>query len=215
LITAGLVRVDVDPSADPAARLQACLTAAMAGLCQPKPGRGGDGRSSEAQSGPSTWPSVLIAIDRQSLGPSIRPVLDELVIDTLLGRGQQTRLLDWLGIIPPAEWRPRVRDAFETTAMSRLSALGRDRSVVPILDFWEQMLERPWPVGSGFPAQLTARLAAIVESDPVRYREPYEKRLIQASAALAAKPEQSPRAAIIGSELNRLKITIQPAAGSP
>jgi hypothetical protein len=213
VITAGLVHVD--PSADPAARLQGCLTAAMAGLCQPDPGQGGDGRSSEAQNDVSTWPSVLTAIDRQTLAPAIRPVLDELVIDTLFCRGEQTRLLDWLGIIPPAEWRPRVRDAFETTAMSRLSALSRDRSATPILDFWEQMLERPRPVSSGFPAQLTARLAAVVESDPVRYREPYQKRLMQAAAALAAKPEQSPQAAIIGSELSRLKITIQPAAGSP
>ena len=75
------------------------------------------------------WHSILLKIDREQLDPRLKPILDELVADTMLNAGNQERLLDWLLRIPPAECSPRNTRTIETVAMNRLAHLGGSQSV--------------------------------------------------------------------------------------
>ena len=166
----------------------------------------GQGSAQPGASEPQTpWQTVLTAINRKKLDPSLRPALDELMIDTLLYRDDLARLLDWLKHIPPEECSPRLQDAIETTAMSQFSRLVSDQSVPAAIDLWEQMVLRPWPASSLFPDQLTSRLAAAADAFPERYREPIRQRLLHAESLVSANPDQSARSAMAKSELTRLK----------
>jgi hypothetical protein len=212
VITANLP--PLDPTANAATQLQGCLTAAMAVLCQPDPGQDGIIQAPIDPPDLRPWQAALTAIDRQELERARRPVLDELVIDTLLSRGELSRVDDWLERVPPAECRPRLWDALESTVMSRLAELVRAQSVGPVLDLWERTIRRPWPSGSAFPSQLTDRLTRVVDSDPDRYREAFRRRVTEAAAARDFAADQSPYAAIIKSELARMNARDGSAAGS-
>ncbi|MGC8644465.1 MAG: hypothetical protein ACP5XB_31765, partial [Isosphaeraceae bacterium] len=196
-----------DLGSDESAQLQSCLAAAIATLCRPDRDVEGSVHNSASHHEPPPWLAVLATMDRHRLDPTLRPVLDELMIDTLLSRGDLTRLFDWLKSIPPDECGARLRDAIETTAMSRLAALVCEQSVSSVLDLWEEMVRRPWPAGSPFPAQLTGRLAEIVATDPARYREPYRQRLIRTAAVLGSGQGRE----MLATELNRLESTARPA----
>jgi hypothetical protein len=194
----------VDSRGDEPTRLEACLSAAISALCQAK----GSGQRDEAaaliQHDAVDFSSDATAIDRQKLAPRLRPALDDLVIDTLLNRGDQQGCLAWLLRTPPSECSPRGQAAIETIAMSWFVSLAGSRSFSSVLDLWQKMIRRPWPAGSEFPAQLTRRLSALVDSDRPRYREPYRQALIETAAALATGAEQSPSATLIQNELHRL-----------
>jgi hypothetical protein len=202
----------LDSGADESTRLQWCLTAAISALCQAQgSGKPGDS-SARSPSGATDLRSILIKIDRPQLQPRLRPVLDELVTDTLLNAGDEEQLLEWLLQIPPAECSPRVWQAIETIAMSRLVSLAGSRSVTPALDLWDELIRRPWLAGSEFPAQLTQRLAALVDSNPRGSQDLYRERLIQSARFLALNPERYPHAALVKDELKRLETS--PARGS-
>lgn len=202
---------------DDPTRLQECLTAALAAACHPETNGLENARDDAARSESAPWVEVLAGIDRRTLAPARRSVLDELMIDALLERGETRRLLDWLRKLPPDECDPRVRDAVETAAMSHLAALARAGDVASVLDLWEELIRRPWPAGSLFPKQLTDRLGAVMAADPWRYQEPYRKKLVALAAARASLPSQSesPGEAVITGELKRLKIEVEPPARSP
>jgi hypothetical protein len=197
----------LDSAIDASSRLQWCLTSAISALCH-----------AQGEEVPPTpldrpredaidwqWHRVLTAIDRRTLDPTLRPLLDELLADSLLNTGETQQLLERLLTIPLAESSPRAAQAIETLAMSRLHKLASDRSLSPALDLWDVLIRRRWPSNSGFPAQLTGRLAALVDQDPSRYREPYRHRLIRLADSLSTNSQSSLLADLIVGELKRLE----------
>ena len=109
---------------DASSRLQWCLTAAIRALCQqvdPPPPVSASAPSREVS---PDWTSVLLKIDRLQLEPRLKPVLDELVTDTLLNVGKTEELFGWLWRISPAERSSRDRRTIETMALGRLASLA-------------------------------------------------------------------------------------------
>jgi hypothetical protein len=158
------------PALDPAAlandRLQWCLTAAIAELCHSdnswKPRKNAAVTSTRPR-----WRSILLSIDRQQLEPVYRPVLDDLVIDSLLHSSSEDHLQTWLTQIPPDQRRPRVWMTLESLAMSRLASFASTGQITAALDLWEALMCH-WPARSAFPTQFTERLAAMVDANPPR-----------------------------------------------
>ncbi len=198
----------LDLHANESTRLQWCLTAAIGNCCHDEDAA--TSGSSPGQSGeqkPEEWLSILVKIDRQQLDPSLRPILDELVTDSLLNAGDQQRLLDWLLRIPPSACTPRVGRILETVAMSRLASLARGQSSTPALDLWDELIRRPWPRDQTFPAEFTQRLGALVDASPGPAREHYRQRLVAARRFLSPKPQSSPWVNLVNDELKRLDMT--------
>ena len=182
----------LDHHADEAMRLRWCLAAAIRNLCQP-----GDPVPSEI------WTSVLLKIDRQQLDPRLKPVLDELVTDTLLNAGRADTLLDRLLRIPPASCSPRNLRTIEFAAIHRLAMLAASHSVPPALDLWDRLIRRPWP-SAEFPTQFTHRLGAVVDASPRPARELYRQRLLKAQNSLPRGEPHSPCVDLVDAELKRL-----------
>ena len=150
------------------------------------------------------WEQTLTSMDRGLLDPPLRRVWDELLTDTLLNAGQTQRLLDTLRGIPSEECSPRLSDVIETLAMGRLAELAASRSFPQALDLWDALIHRPWPAGSDFPAQLTGRLAAVVDRDPIHFLPPYRERLHRVAASFDANPGRSSLTTLLQGELKRL-----------
>jgi hypothetical protein len=204
-------RAAIDPRSSESVRLQACRAAAIASLCHPRDLEPDIHHESRARS--PAWHAVLTSIDRQALGPALRPVLDELVIDDLLYDGEFDRLLGWLLRIPPGDCPPRTWQAIENLAMNRLMAHVGAGSLPGALALWEEVMRRRWPAGSPFPAQLTRRLAGFVDSDRKRYLETYRERLSQTADFLAASQPAFPHLPVVKDELKRVeKAIVTPAA---
>lgn len=192
------------PPATDAERLAWCRKRAISGLCRagssPPPGNVAD----RAGSDQSDWRSILLEIDRGQLDPSLRPIHDELVIDTLIDSGAEGRLRDWLLRIPPEQCPARLWRVIETLSMRRLARLAGARDLGPAFDLWDTLIRRPWPAGSEFPAQLTERVAALASSGPARSRETYRDRLTRAARDLAARPDRFPHTTVVQAELKRV-----------
>jgi hypothetical protein len=197
------VRV-LNPAANASDRLQWCLTAAIAELCHPGTSWKAPENAAQKAVKPPPWRSILLSIDRQQLDPISRPILDELVIDSLLQSRSQDRLQTWLLRIPPDQRRPRVWMTLESLAMSRLATFASTGQIAPALDLWEDLMRLPWPAHSEFPAQFTERLAAIVDADSLRNLEPYHQCLTRATRSFAAIAEY-PHAALVRNELQRVE----------
>ena len=182
----------LDHHADEAMRLQWCLTAAIQDLCLP-----GNPEPSE------TWTSVLLKIDRQQLDPRLKPVLDELMIDTLLNSGRADGLLDRLLRIPPVSCSPRNSRLIESLAIHRLALLASSHSVPPALDLWDRLIRRPWP-SAEFPTQFTHRLGTLVDASPHPARELYRQRLVRAQNSLPRGERPSTCVNLVDAEVKRL-----------
>jgi hypothetical protein len=152
---------DEEASAD--LRLQWCRDAAVGELS--------GGTSADRRPGPD-WRSTLKQIRREQLHPRLRPIFDELLIDAMSQAGEWDELQSRLSRIPPAECRPRVWAAMETAAMARLARAARDpdpeRGHARLRELREEVMRLPWPAGSGFPAQFTARAANFGEGRGAR-----------------------------------------------
>jgi hypothetical protein len=128
-----------------------------AGLPSPSEGPG----SPPADPRGGEWLSVLRRIRRDGLDPRLRPVFDDLLIDALSESGAFDELHARLARIPAEECRPRVWEALESGAMTRLARWARDRDpargFARVLDLWDEVIRLPWPAGWEFPAQITPR----------------------------------------------------------
>ena len=96
----------------------------------------------------------------------------------------------------------------ETLAMGRLARLASAREFGPAFDLWDDLIRRPWPAGSGFPAQFTERVAALASSNSPRTLASYRDRLTRAARDLAARPERYPHAGLVETELKRVEAAI-------
>ena len=154
------------------------------------------------------WRKVLMAIDRDNLDQGLRPVFDELLIDTLEEVDAVEELMDRLAHIPPAERGPRVWQAIETGAMQRLaqsmderdSAAGFSRA----LDLWDKVIRLNWPQNSRFPAHFSERVGAVALANSYRIR-PWLDRLRHAGDAISPGLSQNPHLSVIRSEQARAK----------
>ena len=126
------------------------------------------------------------------------------MIDSLLHSRSEDRLQTWLMRIPPDQRRPRVWMTLEWLAMSRLASFASTAQIAPALDLWDDVMRRPWPARSEFPAQFTERLAAMVDADAPRNLEPYHQRLTRAARSFASIAEY-PHAALVRNELQRVE----------
>jgi hypothetical protein len=88
--------------------------------------------------------------------------------------------------------------------MSRLAELSGPADFDAALDLWADQVARPWPPGSEFPAHLIERFAAVVESDPMRRREPYRRRLADVLGPLKSRAPSSPATSALAAELKRI-----------
>ncbi len=198
----------LDHGSNESTRLQWCLSAAIGGFCHDEnapPSSSSPGQSREQK--PEDMQSILIKIDRAQLDAELRPILDELVTDTLLNAGDQQLLLDWLLRVPPPACSPRMGRTIETVAMSRLASLARSQSIAPALDLWDHLIRRPWPDDQAFPAQFTQRLGALVDANPGPARELYRQRLVEARRFLSPNRQRSPCVKLVDDELKRLDTT--------
>ncbi len=197
----------LDHRANESTRLQWCLTAAIGGFCHKEDAATSGNSPGQSRENPEDWQSIVIEIDREQLAPPLRPILDELVTDTLLNTGNQQRLLDWLLRIPPPECSPRIGRTIETVAMSRLASLARSQSITPALDLWDELIRRPRPNDQAFPAQFTQRLGALVDANPGPARELYRQRLVEARRFLSLNPQRSSCVDLVNDEFQRLDTT--------
>jgi hypothetical protein len=205
------------------ARLAWCQAAAIAELTAP-PGRAASDLarpaglrfqpdSPSADPRPDEWLSVLRRIRRDGLDPQLRPVFDGLLIDALSEAGAFDELYAHLARIPAEECRPRVWEALEYGAMTRLARWARDRDpargFARMLDLWDEVIRLPWPAGWEFPAQLTERVSALAESDAARRLLPWRDRLLRAGGELASRPRGFPHA-VIAAERIRIEANLGP-----
>jgi hypothetical protein len=194
-------------------RLRWCRDAAIVHLTAPpsqdQPAREGDASRAGPILVPAVdWLRILRAVSRDRLSPRLRPVFDDLLIDTLEEIGAIDELQARLASILPDECGSRVWLALERCAMSRLAGLAEvanqtDR-FAKALDLWDVMIRIRWPKGNGFPAQLTERLAALVAADPSRRRGPWVDRLSRAADSLAAEPDRFFHAHVVEAERTRI-----------
>jgi len=196
----------LDGRADESARLQWCLTAALGALCQGQDPPKLSNSTERPRVDPADWRSILVKIDRGHIEMRLRPVLDELVTDTLMNVGDEKPLLEWLLSVPPAECGPRVRWAIETIAMSRLFCLAGSRSIASAVDLWDELIRRPWPGPDYrvFLTQFTQRLGALVDADPQPARELYRQRLVEAARFFSLNLDRYRLANLVNEELERL-----------
>jgi hypothetical protein len=192
------------PSANETDRVRWCLTAGIAEHCHSGNSWKTHQNAAGSSAGPPDWRTILLSIDRQQVEPMERPVLEELVMDSLLHSRSPDRLQTWLKRIPPDQRRPRVWMTLESLAMSRLASFASADQIAAALDLWEDVMRRPWPSRSEFPADFTERLAAMVDADAPRNLEPYHQRLTSAARSFASIAEY-PHAALIRNELERVE----------
>jgi hypothetical protein len=151
---------------------------------------------------------VLRQIRRSGLDPRLRPVFDDLLIEALSEAGAFDELHAHLARIPAEECRPRVWEALESGAMTRLARWARDRDpargFARVLDLWDEVIRLPWPAGWEFPTQITERVSALAESDARRRLAPWRDRLLRAGGELARQPREF-RHAVIAAERMRIE----------
>jgi hypothetical protein len=167
----------------------------------------GTAKAVPASSERARWRTVLRDVRRERLAKQERPILDELLIDALGENGHWEELQARLEQIPPQEAAPRVWEAIETCALSRLARLAgsgdRSRGFTKALDLWDEVMRLSWPEQSNFPAQLTERVSTLVQDDRYHRLEPWRERLRRAADAIAGSPGRRPQAAAIAAERAR------------
>jgi hypothetical protein len=194
-------------------RLRWCLDAAIGDLVGPSPRVSLPSSAISAGVHPSNlpvddWHAVLQEIRRDRLDPDLRPVLDDLLIDTLGEAGAFDELMMRLAQIPSNERGPRVWQAIETCGMAQLARLARQGATAAgfhrALDLWDRLIRLNWPKSSQFPAHFTERLAALAGVDEHR-RQLWLDRLREAGDAMAAEPRRYPHATVLAAERARVE----------
>jgi hypothetical protein len=154
------------------------------------------------------WRKVLMAIHRGKLDQGLRPVFDELLIDTLEEVDALEELMDRLAQIPPAERGPRVWQAIETGAMQRLARSMDERDpaagFVRALDLWDEVIRSNWPQNSRFPAHFSERIGTFALADSRRLR-PWFDRIRQAGEVMGSDLSRNPHISVIKAEQARAK----------
>jgi hypothetical protein len=161
----------------------------------------------------------LRQVRRDRLGPGLRSVFDDLLIDTLRETGDLLELRARLTRIPAAERGPRVWQALESCATDHLARLIQDQEPAKVfgwtLALWDEVMRIPWPAGSAFPAQFTERVAALAAADAPGRLGPWRDRLRQTGDALTAQPGRFPHAEVITAERARVEARLGRTGSGP
>jgi hypothetical protein len=154
------------------------------------------------------WLAALKEIRRDRLVQRLRSFFDDLLIDALSEAGACDVLMTRLARIPVAERGPRVWQALETCAMTRLAGLvehgGKTAGFVRALDLWDEVMRLNWPKSAHFPSHFTERVAALSSSDAHR-RQLWLGRLQRALDTMATDPGRHPHAGVVAAERKRLE----------
>lgn len=113
-------------------------------------------------------PAALLGISRDRLESSLRPLYDDLLVDTLLQAGRSSELLDRLTLVPPSQRSPRLTrhlETAQTAALQRATAAGDLRQGMAL---WGSVVRAP---GSrDFARMFTDRVGRLADT-PARLSE--------------------------------------------
>lgn len=115
---------------------------------------------------PIDLPGVLLGIARDRVDPTLRPLYDDLLVDTLLQAGRAPELINRLEKIAPPERSPSVRRHLETAQTAALQRAATARNERQALALWAEVVRAP---GSrDFARTFTERVGRIEDESPVR-----------------------------------------------
>jgi hypothetical protein len=140
----------------------------------------------------------LLAVHRDQLDASLRPVHDALLIDTIIQANRPYVLLDRLFQIPPDERSPVVERTSESLQMAALQKLVAAGDFPQALSFWGKVLQTE--PSALFLQNFTTRVAALADT-PAR-RDEWRTSV---QAAKRALDDQSPLAPVIAVALKRVE----------
>jgi hypothetical protein len=148
---------------------------------------------------------ALLDVSRDRLEPPLRPLYDDLLVDTLIQARKPAPLIDRLSRVPPAERSPSLRRHLETAQMAALNraTLARDARAARAL--WTDVIRDRGP--ATFARTFTQRVGRLMDG-PVRLGE-WRSAL---KAALKANPG-SPHVGVLEEELKRVEEQLKPRPG--
>jgi hypothetical protein len=170
-----------DPDLADDGLLRWCQDAAIGELVASRPAAGRGDPPAEPRR--LEWRSVLGRIRRDRLDPGLRPAYEDLLIDAMRESGAFDELQSRLARIPADERRPRVWQALESGAMSRLARLAKKGDSAP------ELRASPRSLGRGHPPLLAGRLGVPRAAHRTGLRAGPGRRL-QPSDSLARSPPQ-------------------------
>lgn len=142
-------------------------------------------------------PGALLGIARDRLDPGLRPVYDDLLVDTLTQARRAPELIDRLTRIAPADRSASVRRHLETAQTAALQRAASARNLRQAMTLWADVVRAP---GSrDFVPTFTQRVAGLAADNPVRLSD-WRGRLL---SSLQAKPDPA-NLAVIRAELIRV-----------
>lgn len=145
---------------------------------------------------------VLLSIARDRLDPALKPVYDDLLVDTLRHASRSKEMIDRLAKIPPAERSPAVRRHLETAQLAALQLASTRKDFRQAVTVWNDVIQGP---GSrDFVRCFTERVARLAEG-PAK-QDQWLSRVRGAEAA--ADPANRP---IIEAEKKRLEVELEKA----
>ena len=149
---------------------------------------------------------TLLGIARDRLDPGLRPVYDDLLVDTLLHARRSTELIDRLMRIPAAERSPSLLRHLETAQTAALQRASSARNQRQAMALWADVIRSP---GSrDFASTFTQRVGRLSDENPVRLTD-WRDRL---RSSLRANPDPA-NIPIIQAELTRVVEKIGVAKG--
>jgi hypothetical protein len=143
-------------------------------------------------------PGALLGIARDRLDPAVRPLYDDLLVDTLLQANRSAELINRLTRIAPAERTQALRRHLETAQMAGLQRAEATRNVRQGLALWDDVIRSPG--SADFAKTFTDRVGRISETSPGLLAG-WRNRL---RAALRAEPDPS-NVPVIEGELRRVE----------
>ena len=150
-------------------------------------------------------PETLLGIARDRLGPALRPLYDDLLVDTLVHSNRPVELIDRLRRIPPAERSPALRRHLETAQTAALQRAVSARNLRQAMSLWGDVIRAP---GSrDFARVFTDRVGRLADESASRLAD-WRARL---NNALRADPDPA-NLPVIQAELRR--VTDKAAAGT-
>ena len=85
----------------------------------------------------------LLGLARDRLAPALRPLHDDLLVDTLLHSGRNAELIDRLSRIPPSDRSPVVRRHLETAQTAALQRAAAAKDYRQALTLWSDVVRAP------------------------------------------------------------------------
>ena len=139
--------------------------------------------------------ATLLGIGRDRLDAALRPIRDELLVDTLLHEGRTSELIDQLIRVPPGERTPSLKRHLETAIARSIQNATNSRDFRQGLALWNDLIRVP--ESKDYVRVMTERVGRLADS-PARLSD-WRDRL--RTALKTAGPDA---AGVIEGELKRV-----------